>query len=55
MEYDKLYKKKEGPLLITTKKDETGAIVIVEISQVRSKNLGYNEEVNKTKGEDQDV
>ena len=35
--------------MITTKKDDTGAIVIVSITQNRNKNTGYNEEENNFK------
>lgn len=52
MEYDKIFSRKEGPLMVTTKKDDTGAIVIVSIRHNRNKNIDYNEGENTLKGED---
>lgn len=40
--------------MITTKKDDTGAIVIVSITQNRTKNTVYNEEENNFKRRDSD-
>lgn len=42
---------RNGFLRITTRKDETGSIRVVNIEPNRNKNIPYNEEENNLKGD----
>lgn len=47
MRYDKKYRMREGPLVVTKIDEDTGSVLIVSITQVRKENTAYSEEEPK--------
>lgn len=52
MRYDKRYNRREGPLVVTKVDKDTGSVLIVSITQVRTENIDYSEkDQEKLKGD----